>query len=255
MSTPEAGWLLLTAAVHPDPVFLDHNGSFPTTVADPVVRAGQYREALAFWQDAAHRLGARVVVVDTSGATRSEFGLTNRRDVVLVDHRPDPSLAVHGKGAFEASAIDAAIAELELPDLSPLCKITGRLRVLHADRVISRPIGTGIVRVRRTIDRSFCDTRFLQTTAGTWRSVLGDMAHACDDGSGHWLERVVAERLVTAEYADRVGVERFPARIVVMGQSGTTGHTYGSRLEASLPEVVMRKVEGLAKRTFGHLTV
>lgn len=245
--------ILLTAAVTPNAAFLGARTAYPLTIADPGVRAGQYRKALAAWVQIAASRDAKVAVVETSGASPDSLTAGLATSVTVVSYDPDADLLTHGKGAVEAAAIDHALGSLGLDDADTLYKVTGRLGVANAARIV-RPLRTPLVRVRRSLDRRFVDTRFLGATVGSWRTVLSDMATEVDDDGGRMLEYVVGHRLIEAEWNDQVRVERFPRVPRFVGVSGTTGSDYGRWWDRALPEPAQRKMEGaLKKLTMGRI--
>ncbi|UIJ35545.1 hypothetical protein [Allobranchiibius sp. GilTou73] len=240
--------ILLTAAVTPDPAFLAGDASFWMTLADPQVRAGQYRAAVDHWSGVAHAVGGRVAVVETSGADRGD--VTRRTDVGYVSYSLPAGLASGGKGAIEAAAIDHALDTLDPAPDTVLVKVTGRLLVENAARVIG-PVGDATVQVRRSLDRAFADTRFVVTTVGTWREHLSGMGVEVDDDRARWLERVAAQRLIVGEYAGTLTVQRFPDPPRFVGASGTTGVRYDGWRARVVPPVVQRKAEGAVRRLLG----
>ena len=244
--------ILLTAAVTPDPAFLAHDAPFRVALADPRVRAGQYRAAVDHWHAVAQAAGGRVAVVETSGAAHGD--LTRRSDVGFVSYDVPPGLAAGGKGAIEATAIDHALASLEPSPDTVLVKVTGRLLVANAAKVVG-PVGDATVRVRRSLDRSFADTRIVVTTVGTWSEHLCGMGADVDDDHGRWLERVAAQRLILGEYAGALTVQRFPSPPRFAGASGTTGARYDGWRTRSVPPVVQRKAEGAVRRLLGRRLV
>lgn len=239
--------VLLSAAVTPNQAFLAPDASYRMTVADPLARAAQYREALTGWRNVAERTGARVAVVETSGAVKSD--LTDDPQVDFVRYLPADGLAALGKGAIETAAIDHALTTLDIAPADTVAKVTGRLQVRNA-AVILHELGPDVVQVRRSIDRRFVDTRFMMFTAGVWRRYLYAMASEVDDDRSIWLERVVAQRLVTAEFTGGVTVQRFTDIPDLVGVSGTTGAAYGGRRSRLLPSVLRRKSEGAIRRLF-----
>ena len=240
--------ILLTAAVSPDPAFLTADASFRMSLADPQERAGQYRAAVDHWHAVADAVGGRVAVVETSGAARGE--VSRHADVDVVAYTAPTGLAAGGKGAIEAEAIDHALAVLDPLLDTVLVKVTGRLVIENAARVIG-PIGDATVQVRRSLDRGFADTRFIVTTVGTWRAHLTGMGAQVDDDHGRWLERVAAQRLILGEYDGTLTVQRFPDPPRFTGASGTTGVRYDGWRARVVPPVVQRKVEGAVRRVLG----
>lgn len=208
--------LVLTAAVAP-------TVSVRVTVADPEQRARDYHAAIAAWSRTAGRLGMELVVVETTGAERSAFwppGCPGRH----VGFRADAETSARGKGAVEAVALDRALAEV---DEGTVYKCTGRLWVANAERLVV-PLAPDAARIRRTLDRTWVDGRFLGASTAVWRRALTGMAPEVDDGDGRYLEHVMADRLAREGVLHGTSLERFPARPAFVGRSGSTGVDYRS---------------------------
>lgn len=216
------GYVLLTAAVTPDP-------RFGSAVFDPQVRLAQYQRALASWVAAATEKGWMVLVVETTGCAVSEIvagvSVEARKSIEVVHFSPDDSLAQRGKGAIEASAIDHLISTTKIVDSATVYKATGRLILENSSKLLI-DIAEEAATVRRTMDGKYCDSRFFGTTAGFWRQRLIGMANEVDDMRGRFLEHVLAHRLRDAEYTHASTIGRFTQRPVLVGVSGTTGSSY-----------------------------
>ena len=217
--------ILLTAAITPDVAF----GSL---LSDPAERLRQYRSAVGVWLRAAEKSGCDLIVVETTGS-----GDLLRDDVKVLDCIPSDNARGRGKGAVEADAIDAAVSDCGLSDGSTVHKVTGRLTVLNSTNLIV-PVERG-ARLRRTLDRSYCDTRFFSVTAGLWTQYLSGMGQEVNDHQGRYLEHVMAHRVAAAEYAGET-IQRFPERPMVLGASGTTGKSYGTLKQQLLSPILLR---------------
>jgi hypothetical protein len=221
--------ILLTAAVTPAQTF---NG----VLTDPAVRLQQYHLALKFWCEVAHRTGARVLIVETSGADPSCFrqplSAAERRRVSVLSHSPSLDVIERGIGAIEAEAIDAAMLTMahSPSDGTLVTKVTGRLRVRNAVE-LSRSSDRSMFLVRRTLDRQYADSRYFQVSVALWISCMAGLADQVSDSEGRYLEHALAHRLVVAEYEDKLGVGHFARRPLVEGASGTTGRKYGNGLK------------------------
>jgi hypothetical protein len=209
-----ANFILLTAAVTPDP-------RFGSTVAHPGERLEEYRTAIRRWSTVADGAGFEMAVVETTGSR----ALAN--DVKVIDFTPTDAQAARGKGAVEAAALEHALVALEPRRESTIVKVTGRLVIENAHRLVV-PIAENVAVVRRTLDRRYCDSRFFLTTAGFWTDHLADMGRDVDDSAGRYLEHSLAHRLIRSEFLDQTRVEQFPIRPLFSGRSGTNGNRYGT---------------------------
>lgn len=242
------GIVLLTAAVTPDP-------ALSVAVSSASTRLEQYKMAIAKWQKMAEQHSFRVVVVETSGfdpdqlrRSISELGTES----LIVNYRPTEIIRSRGKGAIEAAAMEYALAqtpEFAAPS-SVVYKSTGRLSVRNFASIVE-PIHLDAIRVRRTLDRRYCDTRFFATTLHIWTRALAGMADEIDDSAGRFLENVLAKRLIDIEYAGAGTVERFPVRPAIEGTSGTSGSRYGS-LRSRLIRPLIQVVEGRPLQRFAN---
>lgn len=215
-----AGAILLTAAVLPRP-------EFAVAVADPARRLAQYIDAVDRWAKVAGSLEYKLVVMETSGfGSDLKTALKESHQVQVLDHSPSELSIGGGKGAIEAEAIESAIDTIAQV-CSPLCsvfKVTGRLAVVKPESLLV-PLATDTFRVRRTLDRSFCDTRMLGFTIGGWKRWLTGMQSEVQDSRERYLEHVVAQRLVLAEF-EGATVGRYTQKPRFIGQSGTSGSIY-----------------------------
>lgn len=222
--------ILLTAAITPDP-------RFGSAVSDPSERLGEYRKAVKKWQAQGREAGFDVAVIETTGSDALDA------DVKVIPFTPSDEHVSRGKGSVEAAALDHALSVLALAREATVVKVTGRLVVENADRLLS-PLAPGVIQVRRTLDRSFCNTRLLISTAGFWTDHLSGMDSSIDDNLGRYIEHIVAYRLITAELFAKAKVERFPVRPVFEGRSGTNGTPYGTTRER-IVSPILAKLEAL----------
>lgn len=230
-----AGAILLTAAVRPRP-------EFAVAVSDPARRLAQYISAINQWAGVARRMSYSLVVLETSGFDLST-ALDPSHQALVLNHSPSEHSVRGGKGAIEAEAMESAVGAMAEMH-SPLCsvfKVTGRLAVAEPEALLV-PLTTETFRVRRTLDRSFCDTRMFGFTIGGWKRWLTGMQAEVQDSSQRYLEHVVAQRLVLAEFKGAI-VGRYTHKPRFMGQSGTSGSTYRGNLSGS-PARLMAAVEG-----------
>lgn len=241
-------WLLLTATVRAPT-------SVRVSVADPVARAGQYRAAISAWRRLAPALGARIAVVENSGAAEDELFA----DVAGAPGSPPPVLLRaeqgdprRGKGAMEADMIDQALAQLEVAPGELVAKCTGRLVVPNAARAVP-PFAAGAgerapaIVLRATLGGSYVDTRLLVATTSAWSDVLAGMAQEVDEDAGHFLEHVVADRVHLGRSRQALAVHRFRQRPRFAGYSGTSGERYDTPA-GRLRRVAGAPVEALLRR-------
>jgi hypothetical protein len=226
--------IVLTAAVEANPIY----GS---ALSDPATRLKQYVASVSGWARIAEKCSFDLLVVETSG---NEEALA--KYFPTCGFRVEDEIAKRGKGAAEAVALDDALVNYQLSKESTVVKVTGRLQVRNATRLIIPSAGD--VRVRRTLDRRYCDTRFFISSYAVWESTLTGMHHEVDDSNGRYLEHVMAKRLIDAEYTG-VEVARFAERPQIIGSSGTTNQKYGSwdqrfrgALMRGFEEVAMKKL-------------
>jgi hypothetical protein len=218
--------ILLTAAIVPDT-------SFRNALSDPEQRLGQYRTAIRTWSDVASATGCKLMIVETSGS-----GHLLADQAETVSFTPSLEAKNAGKGAAEAEALEAGLRVADLAEHATFHKVTGRLALRNWKSAVL-PVTAGTVRVRRSMDRSYCDVRFFSVTRSFWDQYLQGMSNEVHDVEGRYLEHVMAQRLVLAEYAG-VHVERFPERPSFMGSSGTSGNSYGSIKERMLSPLLLR---------------
>jgi hypothetical protein len=220
MTLRGADWVLLTAAVSPAT-------AIRVAVSDVRERQAQYRLAFSWWSAFCAKNSYRLLVVETSGAD-AETVLPTNADVSWLSYDAVSGLAERGKGAIESAALDHALAHLATQDQSSrtVHKVTGRLRISNADKVL-RSHSVGEISIRRTIDRRYVDTRLLSFTIYDWQNNFREMYSEVEDPKGRYLEHVFARRLAEAEYARRLRVSAFRSRPMVEGVSGSTGARYG----------------------------
>ena len=235
--------VLLTATVHP-------NVTARLTVQAAHDRLRQYQQALPIWADAAHSAGFALAVVETSDADPDELlaGLPAPiADTVRVLHyTPTADQIGRGKGAIEMAAVDSALSLLALAGDATLYKGTGRLTLANAGPLL-RPLLSGQVAARMSLNRAWVDTRFLGGTVDAWRDTLvpaGDLVH---DDRGIYLEHAVASRLAAALAVHQLHLVRFAARPALTGVSGSTGKPYSATV-ATAKDTLLRPLESLLHR-------
>lgn len=214
--------VLLTAAVSPSPVV-------PFTALDQSQRLGLYLDAFKEWRAICAESGMRLCVVETTGASADLLELTANERELFVAHRPDPALEPLGKGALESSAMDAGMAFVSdaIGPNATVHKVTGKLRVPNWRKVLL-PQAANTLRIRRSMDRSTCDTRVFSSTPLTWSTHFARIFEQTNDVNGIYFEHAVGYRSVVAEFSDReFRVERFAKPPHIVGVSGSDGVAYG----------------------------
>ncbi len=225
-------WLVLTATVCP-------HADSGVAVADPERRRRQYAAALAQWARRFTAPSTRIVVAENS------VGDPDRLQQLLDPNRHHPQVeylccghraATGAKGAAEAALLDDTIERLTRRAGGPaaqdlMVKITGRLWVSNAAKVLP-PVHHGRqVFVRRTLDGSYVDTRLLAATVSVWRHELAGMADQVEEPTGVFLEHIVAARLARGAATGALSVAGFNRRPRFRGVSGTSGSRYGGLVE------------------------
>jgi len=233
--------ILLTAAVTPDP-------RLTGVLVDPRTRSAQYKRAIMAWQEAAAKVSAELVVVETSGASPDDI-LDTLDGTTWISFSPSDRGVLRGKGAAEAEALDHAIGMLgaRIVGTSTLHKATGRLILENPGAVLGDVCRTEF-RVRRSLDRSYCDTRLISCSLDGWATYLTGMATEVDDQGGRYLEHVLAQRLIMAEYGGGASVSRFRVRPSIRGVSGQTGQSYGGQWRARAVAPLERMLAHVASR-------
>lgn len=225
--------VLLTAAVTPSPLV-------PFTALNSMQRLGLYRAAFTNWREITAATGMRLCIVETTGATADELGLESAERELFVQHEPNPALEPLGKGALESSALDAGMGFIagQLGTAVTVHKVTGKLHIPNWKRVlhVQEP---NTLRIRRSMDRSTCDTRIFSTTAGTWLNHFAGISDLTNDNDGVYFEHVVGYRSILAEFKDpNFLVEQFPTPPKIVGVSGSDGNKYGGFTKDGLSNVL-----------------
>ena len=213
--------ILLTAAVRP-------TTNIRVALADHKERRDQYLRAVTGWSRFADQAGLHLAIAETSGAEREEVIPAHVDQVEFFSYQPSPELADRGKGALEADTIDYVMnswARID-PDRT-VHKLTGRLLLANAGKVL-KTVGSNSVRVRRTLDRAYCDTRVVTVRVQQWQENYSGMAAEVDDANGRYLEHTLAHRLINAEYSSGLTVEQFAERPSFVGMSGSSGRQYAA---------------------------
>lgn len=238
--------VLLTATVRP-------NTNLFVAQSDPGVRLLQYRRAINAIRS---QLDDRVdlVVVETSGEGTADLTehLTERDQSLtrVVSFDPTSSEADKGKGRVEADAIRFAVEGIIRTSGrdTTIHKMTGRLVLENSSQVLLPVLGP-IVRVRTTADRSFVDTRLMTARAQEWMDVVLAETTMIDERAGVYLEHAVAASLARSAALKQIRLERFPVRPRLLGQSGSTGESYGAgpgRFKRQLIELFEDRLSRLA---------
>lgn len=224
---PALNLVLLTATVTP-------NVDGWLVVREPGIRLRQYQRSIAAWFRRLALTDFSLAVVETSRAPQEELLKELSRDerslVRVMHYDPTVDQVRRGKGAIEMGAIRYALTALTgLSDESTIYKCTGRLAMRNVGRNIEC-LALGSVRLRMTIDRSWADTRLFGATAKTWEELFFDSANQIDDSRSLEYERVVAARVASALALNEIKLDRFPARPIFEGVSGTSGRAYSPGL-------------------------
>lgn len=237
---PFAGALILTAAVVPEV-------RYAVAVDDPKMRLSQYVHAIKYWSKVAADLHYKLCVVETSNFDLLADIQEIDESILFLQFEASAEAKSRGKGAIEADALDAAIRSLSvwLGPRSTVYKVTGRLTLKDSTGVIAG-LESHSFRVRRTMDRKFCDSRIFAASFSSWGSWLTGMGADVDDSSHRFLEHVIAKRVIDAEYAGS-SVDRFIQRPVLVGQSGTSGEKYGGILQ-TFSQRALAPIENLAAK-------
>lgn len=223
MDATSSGLLVLTAAVSP-------HADVPFTALLPEQRLELYRVGFRFWFEQANLMDLKLVVVETTGQPASNFFTDEELDSVhFLNFSPNKKFNKRGKGALEAECLDYAVQVLS--DLyaakTTFHKVTGKLIIPNAKSII-RPQRDNQLTIRRSLDRSVCDTRVFSTTLGTWKSHFSGMSALTNDlDSSKYIEHVIAYKSVIAEFSNGLTVSPFPQIPRIKGISGSNGAAYG----------------------------
>jgi hypothetical protein len=226
--------VVMTTALQPsDPI------AYPAQVVKD--RREQYRRAASFWAESCRQAGAKLVILDCTGASATDmqvvFDNIARRTVSFYTYAEDPTQLARGKGAVEASALDSYIDGSSF-DSGNIFKVTGRLIVKNAVSIILSAPHEGLS-CRRRIDNKYIDTRFFGVAKATWLRDFYAMSAEIDDSAGRYLEHVMALRATQ----NQTKLARFAERPQFNGSSGTTGRKYRPSI---LPKAVVEGIDGLA---------
>lgn len=214
--------VLLTAAVSPSP-------RVPFTALDQNKRLELYLAAFAEWKSITTKNGMRLCIVETTGASQELLGITQKDDVLFLEHTPDPALEPLGKGALESSALDAGMTFVanQFGGETTVHKVTGKLSVPNWRKVFETQ-QPSTLRIRRSLNRSTCDTRVFSSTPSTWLTHFSKIHEQTNDTQGIYFEHAVGYRSVVAEFTDAsFSVERFATPPRIVGISGSDGIAYG----------------------------
>jgi hypothetical protein len=214
--------LLLTAAVSP-------SSDVPFTALDPAVRLELYQKAFSKWEHIATTSAMKLCILETTGSSLADFKFANPQEIMFISHIPPARLHPRGKGALEAHALDVGfdtIGKIFGPDVT-VHKITGRLAIPNWASIFEMQSPSSL-RIRRSLDRSTCDTRVFSTTPGSWQRHFRKCDQVVDDNAGIYLEHAIGHRSIVAEFNDPTfHLDRFARIPRVNGISGSSGKKYG----------------------------
>ena len=227
--------VLSPAALRPSP-------RVPFTALDPDQRLELYRSAFSDWLDIVILSGKKLCIVETTGESARTLLGDREGEADFLSHEPDTSLEPLGKGALESSALDAGMSFIaeQYGEQTTVHKVTGKLLVPNW-RSVLKPIAVEEIRIRRSMDRGTCDTRVFTTSPATWLTYFGDAFTETNDVEGRYLEHVVGQRSIAAEYNSQTfRVSRFSAPPKIRGISGSDGKAYGGFNKDGLSNVLAR---------------
>ncbi|TFC41086.1 MULTISPECIES: hypothetical protein [Cryobacterium] len=241
-------FIILTATVTPQ---VDEH----IHLIDPERRREQYRSAIAKWVELSEDMDLQPFIVENSGEdlprlVRSAVGHRAHRMRHLAVSPPLPSVVSMGKGAAEAQMLNAAIQSLGSGnELEMVFKCTGRLFVRNFDRCVSQaPVQqrTLIADIPRK-NFSWIDSRFFGASLGVWKSELRDVGVSSNDREGINYEHELATSVNNSAASDNVAVQNFREKPWVVGQSGTTGHLYGTSFVETSRRTMTRPLDRLRR--------
>ncbi|MFE4727235.1 hypothetical protein [Microbacterium sp. NPDC056736] len=156
-----------------------------------------------------------------------------------------------GKGAAEFYAVEEYLS-LRNPS-GTIYKVTGRLRLRNAARVISE-LGSNEIRVRGLPNRAYIDTRVVGAGAEAWKFVTPMVRATVDDAAGIYAEHALGAAIAQGSSLGAITASRFRHAPLIVGQSGSTGAQYG-RLRTDLARAVLRPGEDLLAWLAAHKQV
>lgn len=216
--------VLLTAAVSP-------SSDVPFTSLDAGARLPLYRDSFKWWTNKASVNGWFLYVVETTGATSEDLfeEADIPKNVIFRPFSPPPEFNARGKGALESACLDFAYKDISktFGDDVTVHKVTGRLKVLNSPTIFTK-IEPNKIKVRRALDRRYCDSRVFSLTARTWAEHFTKIFEEVNDlNNNKYFEHVLSQRIILGEYAGNMQVLQFPKIPKIRGLSGTTGNPYG----------------------------
>ena len=248
-------FIILTATVTPQ---VDEH----IHVIDPERRREQYRSAIAKWVKLSEDLDLQPLIVENSGEDlplliRSAVGHRAYRMRHLAVSPPPPPVVLMGKGAAEAQMLNAAIQSLvSVDELEMVFKCTGRLFVKNFDRCVTHAPTrqrTLIADIPRK-DFSWIDSRFFGASLGVWKSELREVGVTSNDREGINYEHELATSVNDSAASLNVAVENFREKPWIVGQSGTTGHLYGTSFIETSRRKIIRPLDRLRRHLQADFT-
>lgn len=192
-------------------------------------RIGIYRSAFLKWIKISMKHGFKLCVIETTGASAALLFGDLEEEVEFLSHQPPNQLEALGKGALESHTLDYAMKHLgeKYGDNISVHKVTGKLWVRNWERILKVETSPGIT-IRRSMDRGTCDTRVFTTTPYSWLKYFRGAYYETDDSNGRFLEHVIGQRSVLAEYSpEEFSVRQFATPPKIVGVSGSDGKPYG----------------------------
>jgi hypothetical protein len=204
-----------------------------TVLTDPLERRKQCVESILYYLNSPF-LGA-IIVCDNSGVDfSSDQRLTGAvaasgKSCEFLAFVADRQLIMQkGKGYGEGLMMEYVFRNSRLLEESgpSVLKVTGRLRVVNFDIIVSR-VGTGKTYFHRVglnpfQNRKKVDTRFYYVNREAFRTRLMDAYKTVDDKAGRYLEHAYYEALRTGS----VPYSGFGIPPFFSGISGSTGQSY-----------------------------
>ncbi|MDH6531780.1 hypothetical protein M2119_000017 [Aurantimicrobium minutum] len=234
MDSTKSGLIVLTAAVSP-------HSDVPFTALSPLERLELYKAGFSFWLAEAISMELKLVVVETTGQPAHSFFTDEELAFVhFINFSPNPRFNKFGKGALEAECLDHAVSvmsDLYAPETT-FHKVTGKLIVPNVKSIL-RPQADREITIRRSLDRSVCDTRIFSTTLGTWQAFFSGMSEFTNDlFPDKYIEHVIANNSVLGEFGGGLTVSQFSKIPKIKGISGSNGVAYGGFTKDGLSNVI-----------------
>jgi hypothetical protein len=220
--------LIITSAV-----FVNSN---LTVLTDPALREQQYADSILFYLQTKNI--SRIIVCDNSGfdfslnGSLAALAKANGKALECLSFLGNKDLVkAKGKGYGEGEIMDYVFRNSKLLKEAPgFFKVTGRVRVLNIDRLITHiHPGTDYFQRTRVIPLgdtywNAVDTRLYYCTREVFSRYLQDAYGNVDDQGGYYLEHAYYARLA----GNMIPWESFKVFPRYSGISGSTGKTYAA---------------------------